>query len=271
MARIVMRSTDHRTASPDRTQPGARRRRRGIAARRAAVFGFACFALLSAAGPAWAAGKTIGGCMLEKMEAAEEEYGSGVEEFDEKEQKSLEKKLEGCIEAPNPIFPELNEVIWGGAAFLVLFAFMQWKGFPAVKRAMDARSQRISDDLDAADSAKADAQRTRSEYEAKLAEAETEAAEIVDEARAEAERLGRELRARAEEEAAEQRARAAAEIESSRSQAIDDLRSEVASIAVNAAERVVGASLDAKAHSALINGYIDEVADSAGGARAGGS
>lgn len=218
-------------------------------------------ALVATAGPAWAAGETIGGCVLEQVHHAEEEYGSlSAVEADEKAFKSFEEDLEGCVEAPSPILPELDEIIWGGLAFVILFAFMWWKGLPAVKRAMDARSEKIRADLDAADTAKTDALRTKSEYEAQLAEAKSAAAAIIDEARGQADQLRQDLQARAEADIAEQRARAAADIESSRRQAIDDLRTEVAAIAVGAAERVVGASLDADVHRSLIDGYIDEVA-----------
>jgi len=123
-----------------------------------ASLGVASAVLLAAAGPAWAAGETIGGCVLEQVHHAEEEYGSlGAVEADEKAFKTFEADLEGCVEAPSPILPELDEIIWGGLAFVILFAFMRWKGFPAVKRAMDARSEKIRADLDAADTAKADA------------------------------------------------------------------------------------------------------------------
>ncbi len=217
--------------------------------------------LLAAASPAQAAGETIGGCILEQVHHAEEEYGSlSAVEADENAFKSFEDDLEGCVEAPSPILPELDEIIWGGLAFVILFGFMAWKGFPAVKRAMDARSEKIRADLDAADAAKADALRTKSTYEAELAEAKTAAAAIIDEARGQADQLRQDLQARAEADIAEQRARAANDIESSRRQALDDLRTEVAAIAVGAAERVVGASLDADVHRSLIDGYIDEVA-----------
>ena len=218
--------------------------------------------LVGAAVPAGAAGETIGGCVLEVVAEAKDEHGSfdAVKALPAEELEHLETDLEGCIEAPSPILPELDEIIWGGLAFLILFAFMWWKGFPAVKRAMDARSEKIRADLDAADTAKADALRTKSEYEAQLADAKTAAAGIIDDARVQADQLRQDLQARAEADIAEQRARAAADIESSRRQAIDDLRTEVAAIAVAAAERVVDASLDADVHRALIDGYIDEVA-----------
>ena len=236
-----------------------------------AALGMIGASALAAAAPAWASGETIGGCVLEQVLHAEEAYGSlhALEEGPEADLERFEDDLEGCLEAQSPIIPELDEIIWGGAAFLILLGFMSWKGFPAVKRAMDARSEKIRADLDAADQAKADAQRTRSEYEAQLAEAKAAAAAVIDEARVQADRLGKDLQARAEADIAEQRARAAADIESSRRQAIDDLRSDVAAIAVGAAERVVGASLDADVHRTLIDGYIDQVA--AGASANGGS
>ncbi len=250
---------------PTILSPGARpggHRNRATVRRLAAAAGLVVAVTLASTSSAWAAGETVGGCVLEKVAEAKTEHGSldAVKALPSEELGELEDELEGCIESPNPIFPALDEIIWGGLAFLILFAFMWWKGFPAVKRAMDARSEKIRADLDAADTAKADAMRTKTEYEAQLADAKAAAAAIVDEARAQADQLRQDLQARAEADIAEQRARAAADVESSRRQAIDDLRTEVAAIAVGAAERVVGASLDADVHRSLIDGYIDEVA-----------
>ena len=162
-----------------------------------AALGIASAALVAAAAPAWASGETIGGCVLEQVLHAEEQYGSlhALEEGPKEDLERFEDDLEGCVEAPSPIIPELDEIIWGGAAFAILFAFMWWKGFPAVKRAMDARAEKIRADLDAADAAKADALRTKSEYEAQLAEAKSAAGAVIDEARAQADRLRQDLQA----------------------------------------------------------------------------
>lgn len=233
---------------------------------------------LAAASQAGAVGETIGGCVQEKTIHALEKHDSAGEAgtgSDAREgltgildelahDEEFADDLEDCLESPSPIFPALDEIIWGGAAFLILLAFMKWKGFPAVKRAMDARSERIRADLNAADEAKTSAKRTQSEYEAQLAQAKSASAKIVDDARAQAVRLGNELKARAEAEIAEQRSKAAADIESSRQQAIDDLRGEIAAIAVAAAERVVGASLNEEMHRSLIDSCIDELAVSGG-------
>ena len=222
----------------------------------------ATFVLLQTAA-AGASGETVGACQFEELLLIEEEYGSlhALEEPENEEALlRVEDDLEDCFDAPNPILPELNEIIWGGGAFMVLFGFMVWKGFPAVKGAMDARADKIRADLDEADQAKVEAKQVQADYEAKLADAKAEAARMVDAARSQADEFKQELQARAEVDVAEQRERAAADIEAGRRQAIADLRSEVSEIALGAAERVVGASLDRDAQSQLIDAYIDEVA-----------
>ncbi len=52
-------------------------------------------------------------------------------------------------EAPNPIIPAIDEVIWGTLSFLILFAVMAKYAYPALKKVMEARSEKIQGDLDA--------------------------------------------------------------------------------------------------------------------------
>ncbi|MCH2423973.1 MAG: F0F1 ATP synthase subunit B [Acidimicrobiales bacterium] len=228
---------------------------------------FAPLGLVALAGPASASGESVGACIAEKLEHLIEEAHGDVDHVvhelhdDPTIGDNLEKE---CIEAPSPIIPELNEIIWGGSAFLILFVIMVKKGFPAVKGAMDARAERIRSDLDAADQARADAQAVQADYEARLADAKSEAARLIDEARGAADELKVDLAARADADIAEMRTRAAADIESQKAQAIADLRAEVAGIALGAAERVVQSSLDAEVQGRLIDAYIDEVASSDG-------
>lgn len=213
---------------------------------------------LFAASPAGASGESVGGCVLEEVHLLEEQIAAGEADEAELEEKAADA-IEDCQEAPNPILPEVNEIIWGGLAFFVLLVLMVWKGVPLVRGAMDARAQQIRDDLDAADRSKAAAAEVQADYEAKLADAKTEAARLVDEARRDADQVRADLQVRADEEIAEMKARAAADIETAKAQAMADLRNDVSAIALGAAERVVGASLDPAAHSQLIDSYISEV------------
>ena len=218
--------------------------------------------LVAVAGPASASTETVGGCMAERFAEAVETYHGDVEEAAHDE--AVQDQLEKCFEAPSPILPELNEIIWGGGAFLILFVLMVKKGFPAVQGAMDARADRIRADLDEADQAKLDAQSVKASYEARLADAKSEASRLIDEARGDAERVRADLVARAEADAAGIRERAAVESDAAKAQAIADLRTEVAAIALGAAERVVQSSLDAEVQGNLIDAYIDEVAGTDG-------
>ncbi|WP_423920085.1 F0F1 ATP synthase subunit B [Candidatus Poriferisodalis sp.] len=159
----------------------------------------------------------------------------------------------------NPIIPEWNEVIWGSAAFLILLIVMWKLALPPIRRAMEARTERIQGDLDAAASAKAEAEELRASYDSRLAEANAEAARIIEEARAAAEAVRQERLAAIEPEIAERRAQAEADIEAARARAMAEVRADITSIAVGAAEQVVRASIDEAVHAQLIDDYIARV------------
>jgi F-type H+-transporting ATPase subunit b len=164
-----------------------------------------------------------------------------------------------CHEAPSPILPATNELIWGAISFVVLFGLLAKFGFPAIKKGMEDRTARIQADVDAAESAKAEVEAKAAEYDAKLAEARSEAARIIEEARQDADKYRGDKRAEADAEIAQLKEQAAADVESSKAQAIADIRSEVATLAIAAAEQVVGQSLDREANVALVEQFIDSV------------
>jgi F-type H+-transporting ATPase subunit b len=170
------------------------------------------------------------------------------------------KSVEDCQEAPNPLMPELNELYWGAFGFLVVFFFV-WKfGYPAMKQSMDARTERIRNDLASAEAQRTEADTLLAEYRAKLNDAKAESGRIIEEARQSADALKRDQEARLQTELADLRARAAADIEAAKTQAISDLRGEVAQLAIGAAEVVVKRNLDAQTQTQLIEDYINQVA-----------
>ena len=164
-----------------------------------------------------------------------------------------------CQEAPNQLVPEKNEIIWGGIGFLIVFFGLAKFGYPAMKKGMDARTERIQGDLDAAEAQRTEAAGILEEYKAQLADARQESARIIEEARQAADSVRTDLQARAEADIAELRARANADIESAKAQAIADLRGEVTALAIGAAEQVVGRNLDQETNAALVEAYINSV------------
>jgi F-type H+-transporting ATPase subunit b len=169
------------------------------------------------------------------------------------------KKIDECQEAPNPILPEKNEIIWGSLAFLVLLGLM-WKfALPQVRNMMETREQRIRGDLERAEQAKVESEQVLEQYRGQLADARTEASRILEEARQAADQMRRDLIARAEQEAAEQRSRAQEDVRLATDRAMADLQNRVAELSIELAEKIVERNLDRDTQLQLIENYINEV------------
>ena len=164
-----------------------------------------------------------------------------------------------AAEPANPILPETNEIIWGFLSFVILFVLMWRLAFPAIRKAMEAREERIRESLESAEEAKGEADRLLDDYRQKLAEARTEANTIIEEARRTAESMRRDLLARAETEREEMIQRARQEIEASQATAVEAVRREAATFSVELAERIVRQTIDRDAQGRLIEEYIAEL------------
>jgi len=172
--------------------------------------------------------------------------------------------VEQCQEAPNPILPATNEIIWGGLAFIVLFGLLAKLGLPAVQKGMQDRTARIQGDLDAAAAAKAEQQAVLDRYNAQLQEARTEAARIIEEARQSADAVRRDLTQRAEAEATELRQRNAEQLTAERERLMGEVQGQVATLAIELAERIVESNLDRDTQLRLIDSYISSISSSSG-------
>jgi F-type H+-transporting ATPase subunit b len=166
---------------------------------------------------------------------------------------------EDCVNAPSPILPATNEIIWGALSFIVLLAALTKFALPAVRKMMEARTERIRTNLDEAERVKGEAQSLLDDYQRQLADARAESGRIIEEARQTADAMRRDLMARAEADAAEARQRSQADIDASIARAEGELRQRVAELAIELAEMVVQRSLDRDSQMQLVNSYIDEL------------
>lgn len=171
----------------------------------------------------------------------------------------VDEAAKQCYSAPNPIVPALDEIIWGGLAFLIVAIALMKFGWPQIRKSLQARSDTIRDELTAAEQARADADTAKATYEAKIAEARTESSRIIEEARATADGVRAETLKRAEDEAAAVRARAAEDAQAAASRAMTDLQGQVGSISVELAEKIVEKNLDRDAQQHLIENFISQV------------
>jgi len=124
---------------------------------------------------------------------------------------------------------------------------------------METRKQKIAQGLEdarVAAEARADAQK---EADKIRVEAQAEAAKIVREATERASVAGQDVKAAADAEAAKARETAMAEAEMDRNRILGDLRGQVASLAIAAANKLVGEALDDKKQHALLNEFFSGV------------
>ena len=171
----------------------------------------------------------------------------------------LENAVEDCHKAKSIVTPATPELIWGSLAFLIVLGVLVKFAFPTMKKTLADRQAKIRDDLEGAETAKADAERERDEYRQKIQDSRQEAVEILEAARGDAERVRADIIARAETEANELKARANEDIRLATERAQADLQASVKDLSIELAEKVVEHNLDADTQRALIDNYISQV------------
>jgi F-type H+-transporting ATPase subunit b len=144
-------------------------------------------------------------------------------------------------------------------AFTVVMLTLNAWVYQPMLNMMESRKQKIAQGLE--DARVAAEARANAEKEAAkvIADAQTEASKIVREATERAALAGQDVKAAAETEAAKAREAAIAEAEVERNRILGDLRSQVAGLAIAAANKLVGESLDEKRQRALLDEFFSGV------------
>ena len=142
--------------------------------------------------------------------------------------------------------------------FLVMLGILYRVAWGPLLRILNERRARIAQGVEATQRAMQELEAAERERQAKLEEARREAQAMLDRITKQAEDLRKELEAKAREQAEALLVKARAEINQERETAVQALRSQVADLAVMAASRIIGESLDAKKHRELIERAIEE-------------
>jgi F-type H+-transporting ATPase subunit b len=170
----------------------------------------------------------------------------------------------------NPIIPLWQEMVLAVISFAIVAWVLIKFVFPRMEETFRARVDAIEGGIKRAEEAQAEANKLLEQYKAQLAEARTEAARIRDEARADSEGIRQEVLARAREESDRIIQAGNDQLAAQRESILRELRSEVGSLAVDLAGRIVGESLADEARSrGTVERFINELgaAGSAGGRR----
>ena len=146
----------------------------------------------------------------------------------------------------------LLQVVGFGLVFWALKAF----AFGPLGRILKQREDEVSSNLARAEAHARDQQRLREELEQRLAKIHEEARAEVKKAVEEARQVREQLVGDARSEAERFLARAQAEIENRRRTALKEMRDQMADLAVLAAGKAIGTTLDEPAHRRVIDEFI---------------
>lgn len=147
-------------------------------------------------------------------------------------------------------------------AIFVLFLFMSYFLFNPARKFLSDRQERIRNDLDTAQTEKADAIALKEDYEARLRDIDKQAEEILSEARKKALANEASIVAKAKEEAARIIDRANVEAELEKQKAADEVKQEMIRIASAMAGKVVAANIDTTVSAGLIDETLREIGES---------
>lgn len=139
-----------------------------------------------------------------------------------------------------------SQLFWTSLSFGILFIAMAKFVAPAIAKVLDERAASIKADLDQAKQQQQESERVLAEYQKQLNDAREEASQLVADARAQADALTSERMKQLEEDITKRSAAAAASIEQAKQKAMAEVQAEVASLAVNVAEKALDGLVDSK-------------------------
>jgi F-type H+-transporting ATPase subunit b len=142
--------------------------------------------------------------------------------------------------------------------FLILYWLLRRFLWGPVTRTLDDRARRIREGLDLAEASKREREQLKQEVEDLLTQARRDAAAIAERTTKAAEGAATDIRAQAKVEADRIREKGRADAQHLHDQALAQLRTEVASMVVLAASRILGREITADQHRALIERSLDE-------------
>ena len=163
------------------------------------------------------------------------------------------------------LLPDSGLLFWMTIVFLVVF-FILWRwGFPSIIKMVNERKNYIDESLAKAEEANLRLTNIQKQGEELLMEAREKQAQILREASQTRDSIVEQAQEKAHEESARILSEAKAEIESQKQAAIRDIRSQVAELSVQIAEKILRKQLTTSAEQAqLIDSLLDEVASSNG-------
>ncbi|MEA2575636.1 MAG: F-type H+-transporting ATPase subunit b [Chloroflexia bacterium] len=157
-----------------------------------------------------------------------------------------------------------GNLLWQMAAFLLLVFLLTRFAYRPIIKMLDDRANRIRESMEQAEQIRLDNQNAAKRAQEILAQAQAETREIL----AQANQMSQRTISAAQEEARQQREKiledARTQIQTETQRAKEELRREVGRLAIMAASRVIGKSLDDQDHYRLVDEALSDVEQTRG-------
>ena len=148
---------------------------------------------------------------------------------------------------------------WVAAAFVAFIGVLFHFAYRRIVEVLDARADRIKDEIEEAVRLHEEAQQLLASYQRKHRDAVKEAEEIIEHAKAETERMAEQAAAELESEIKRRTELAHAKISRAEAQVIEDVRNMAVDIAVRAAGRLVQDNLGEEQAGHIVDSAISEL------------
>lgn len=155
---------------------------------------------------------------------------------------------------------ELDATFYALVGLILFFALIVYLKVPGVVgKSLDARADKIRDELEEARRLREEAQSLLAEYQRKRKEAEKEASEIVAIAQREAQGLLEEAKQKTEDYVARRNKLAEQKIAQAEVEAVNEVRASAVDIAIAAASKILSEKVDAKTSADMFKSSLSEV------------
>lgn len=161
--------------------------------------------------------------------------------------------------AASLLSPNVGLMFWITITFLLLMFLLRRYAWGPITGALAEREARIDESIRSAEKALEEARQIQADNEKARREAEQSAQKILREARESAESLRAEEIEKTREQIRRLQEQASAEIDREKQGALNELRTEVADLAIGAAEKILRESLDADRQRKLVETFLDDL------------
>jgi F-type H+-transporting ATPase subunit b len=157
-----------------------------------------------------------------------------------------------ALASSNFLVPNGTLIVEVVAFLIVLFVIGRYV-LPILNKTLEERQEEIRTSLEAAETARTEADETRAQRQGILDEARTQAREIVAQANKVAEGVATQSEERGQQEYERLVRAAETDIALARQRAVDEVSSQLGALVMSVARQVIGREIDATSHRALID------------------